>query len=204
MPTPGWDSAALREAHALFLELMKREKPEARRQLAYALLVHPTSQARLRCACWSVMRRSAARQDLRADVMQEATYRLAERMAEGKVPYEDRGPAKFGTWLSGVCRGACSNAWRRCRPLWLKGVSLKAHEQLDRFAAPIEEIDPYGEAPAIVLQSPNVRLRQVFLDWIADLSIRESASRQGLTKSDVDRLRHEAFELFQRAHRRCR
>jgi hypothetical protein len=121
-------SVELREAHRLYLRLTRSESADQRIDLIRAILLNPASDDRLKAACAVVMRHWMTRSDLRADVMQEAVLRLTDHFLKQDLHYDDRGPDQFGGWLWSMWYYACREAWRHCRPLWLKGMQLTQPE----------------------------------------------------------------------------
>ena len=83
--------------------------------LVREVFLQPASLAKLRIAACQVLKGWAARHDLLADVMQEATILVTNRMGDGKIPFSDQGPDCFRGWLWTVWRNATSDVWKRYR-----------------------------------------------------------------------------------------
>jgi DNA-directed RNA polymerase specialized sigma24 family protein len=190
-------STSLAHLQGDFLQLPTTLQSSERRLGVSRILLHPESQVRLRSACGSVLRRWSHRADLRSDVMQEATCQLLARWTAEPIRYRDQGPDQFGGWLWGMWYAACRTAWRTTRPLWMRQTDLCPDailEQIpDRESAP-----PTEDIRELLGGARDERLRSVIRDWWEGLTVRESASRQGLSKSEVGRLRGRLADSLRR------
>lgn len=196
MSLPG--SNPLEEVHALFKELPARQG-QARYELVYAVLMHPTSQERLAGACGCVLGRLAGRSDLRADLMQEATCRLAGRLLSHNLSYSDRGPEKFAGWLFRLWLTTCLDAWKDCHPLWLGEVGLERQHELEQIAARPQFSAARHCVVELIFACHDRKLRRILIDWSSERTIRESAAKRGLSRSEVVRLRRRLAESIRTA-----
>jgi hypothetical protein len=189
-------STGLPELHDIFLRLQRATAVELRSALIRRLIEHPESDRRLRSACNSVMRRREAHVDLHADVLQEAVLLLTDCLLRQDIRYEDRGSERFGGWLWSMWYYACRDAWRHCRPLWLRGMQLTETEAFARIPDTHRQTSPAEELFECVYERADDDLRDVLLDWLGGVTLRESAAGLGKTKAAVEKSRKRLVGLF--------
>lgn len=189
----------LNELQALYRRLSLATSAEEKRLLTGQFLLHPAFQRRLRGACGAVMRRWAARPDLRGDVLQEATLQVVEHFRHFPSACADLGGDTFGGWCWTICYRACQKAWGKSRPLWFRSIRLVEQETLaampDRVQAP-----HFRESLIVILnQLPNGIIRGVLVDWAAGVAATETACRYSLSPQSVTRLRQRGLTLLRHA-----
>lgn len=190
-------STALPELHDIFLRLQRTTAVEQRSALIRELIEHPEADQRLRSACHSVMRRWAGHMDLFADVLQEAVLRLTDHLLKQDLHYVDHGPDSFGGWLWSMWYYACRDAWRHCRPLWLRGIQITESEAFTQIPDAHLQASPAAEMIESVYERADDELRDILLDWLGGVTLRESAAGLGRTKAAVEKSRARLLRLFE-------
>jgi hypothetical protein len=194
MPEEGWASEDLAEAHSAFRALLTLTDGRVRRPRIYGFLSSRFSRVRQVRACGVTLRQWMRHSDLREEVLQQSMVSLAERIFDGRIRYDDRGPSPFGGWLWRLWLSECSTALRATRPLWMAKNMVSGEEYLTTIPATDPDSHPARRAVALVLECRNPLYRAILIDWMEGTTIRESAVRRALSKSEVERLRRSAAD----------
>lgn len=181
------------ELQRLFLQL-KVPSFSVRQSVISEILEHPLTQEKLRAACGAVMKRWARRRDLQADVLQEAICQFVRWLKDGRLEYADCGPERLGGWLWTVWQNACREAWRRCRPVWLREMALAEWEMLEEIPERDRQNPVWETLLEEIEELSDDGLRRVMLEWSAGWTGKESAQHHGLSEATVSRLRCSGLE----------
>ena len=164
-----------------------------------AILMHPVSQQKLEIACVSLLKGTAHRRDLIADLKQEAFSVAIARFRDGAVPFQDEGPSRFAGWLWRFWRRACRDAWQRLKPAFqhqrLNSSHLCVEPDQSRFPRDVLWQVTLSAINGIVEES----LRDVMLDWFEGLNSVQSARRRCLSPGTVSRRRARGVAAVRRS-----
>lgn len=187
-------TAALRDLYAAVRELTSG--PPRPDELIDVLTLHPASLRRRTWVCGAVMRSWAARNDLVADVMQEATYLLIRRIRSGRLQFEDQGIERFRGWLWTIWHDTCRTAWRRCRSHLEERTGMPMDQVVEQWSGGTEEEALLPQVKQIIRRIEDPSLRQVMTDWAAGLSGAESGALLGRSESWVSKRRAEGVAVL--------
>ncbi len=180
--------AGVAPLHQEFRDLLAGPRPFECEAL-HRILLHPVSRLKLQTACATVLRRTAGRRDLVADVKQEAFALVIARFQEGDIPYRDDGPARFGGWLWVLWYRACREAWRRLRPR-IPECQLAFEPYADEAGEDVGSDARWHRILTAIDGFSDRDVREVLLDLVEGVSCEESARRHGISRSTVCRRRH--------------
>src|SRR6266567_2738151 len=114
MPATGPSRSDLPSLYELYTALGRRRSTGDVHELVDAILLHRDFQSKLRVACDAILRHWRRPDDLRDDLLQEATCRLAALLVDGKRSYDDQGERRFHGWIGEIIRTETGRAWLKC------------------------------------------------------------------------------------------
>lgn len=160
-----------------------------RQGLVWALVLHPEFRSKLGAACKVVLHHWPAHSDLREELGQHTLLRLCILLLTLKPVYHDFGIKCFNRWIWKFILTGTQEAWRYCRPLWLRRIRLIDAGRLEKIALSPKTADDSNDLVGAIKQVKNPRIRQVLDDRIQNRTIADSAQMQGLSMNEVRELR---------------
>jgi DNA-directed RNA polymerase specialized sigma24 family protein len=191
--------ATWEDLQQLVLLLQSTHELPLRRELAAEIVDHPNFGTMLTHVCGVVLKGQARNTALFDDVRQEAVVILLERFGVGNLTYRDEGCDRFRNWVSAISCSACMDACRRlgrsCRRTALVDSAF-----LDRIPQE-SELNPADRLTEVLVAINGVEetlWRELLLEILAGLTLKQSAAKHGLSIGQVFRLRCEARRLLRR------
>lgn len=143
------------------------------------------------------LRNSPGRVDEREELVQGTMYLVFVRLASRRFAYRDEGALRFGGWIRNLVFWHARRAWKRYCRKRIAPKMLRIDMLIDDLAAKSESEDLCRELWPLIARIRCLTRRGVMEDVFDGLTVRQSAQKRSLSKSEVQRHR-EAGRAFLR------
>jgi DNA-directed RNA polymerase specialized sigma24 family protein len=201
MTAPGGPDRGLAELYELFGKLRQTIPVEARREMAFQVVLHPAAMKRLSAAASRLRRRLAHGPADFEELRQEAVLRLVRSLSSESLPFRDLGLQRFACWYWTLCTNASLQALQKCNRSAFQSLDSLEEEDQPLAPGPTPAARRWEDVLLAISQIRHRTMKAVMADMAAGIKVCESAAAHQISIATVSKMRQQGVEVLRG---RCR